>query len=652
MSEGNSQNNSQSVSQDLSQDLSRNDGAHLARGCGPYRPDVDGLRAIAVGAVVFHHLGFSFMAGGFLGVDIFFVISGFLIATIVRRELQSGSFSIARFYERRVRRIFPALMVMLLASAAVGWLVLPPPDLVRLSHSLSAAVLFVANFHFWGQGGYYDAAAQSSPLLHLWSLGVEEQFYLAFPWLLMLCRAWIRSRQVLALAFVGGVSLVVFLWLGSAHPSAAFYLIPFRAWELLLGALVSFLPASAIRAQWLAQGSGWVGLGLLAAAVLGFAGAVVPAAGPLAACLGAALVIVAGLHPQGLVGRVLSVRPLVFVGLISYSLYLWHWPVLVYYKAGTESYAGGQWLVLGVSLALAVLSWAYVEQPARRAVSSRRRVVQWAAAGTVMLLLLALFFSLTQGGAWRFSRHVLGLYAYDSYPVQEMTRQGQCFLTGRGPDPSLLDRSACLSSVAGKDSILLAGDSHAAHLWSGLAQALPELTVLQATASACRPLLSGNRDPGCALFVDEFLGRFVASAPPSAIILAARWSEADIAALTRTVAILVRSTPRVIVLGPAVEYREALPRLLARAERLGDPGLVDRARVERGAELDRKMQAALQGSGASYVSLYQLTCPPPGGGGCRVYAQPGVPLQFDYGHLTREGSVLLARQLRPEILGE
>ncbi|HEY6579235.1 MAG TPA: acyltransferase, partial [Rhizomicrobium sp.] len=328
-----------------------------------YRPEIDGLRALAILPVVLFHYGAPGFRGGFVGVDVFFVISGYLITSLIQGEMEDGAFSLARFYERRVRRIFPALFAMLAVVSAAALIWFFPVDLVRYAQSLFATAVFGANFEFWREAGYFDAVANQKPLLHLWSIAVEEQFYLLFPALLLaLRRVSPRARR----AAIGGVLVVSFAlgaWGVAAAPVATFYLLPARAWELMLGALLALgafrAPKSRIAAETLAL----AGLALIAASVFAFTSQT-PFPGPaaLAPCLGAALVILAARPENSFAGKLLATRPLVFTGLISYSLYLWHWPVFVFatYIGFREPSGAESALLIALSFALAVISWRYV----------------------------------------------------------------------------------------------------------------------------------------------------------------------------------------------------------------------------------------------------------------------------------------------------
>jgi hypothetical protein len=264
-------------------------------------------------------------------------------------------------------------------------------------------------------------------------------------------------------------------------------------------------------------------------------------------------------------------------------------------------------------------------------------------------LLIALTLSVTRGGDWRVSPRARWLYSFDDYPADAATRQGICFLTPRHISLEYFDRARCLPATAGKPRYLLVGDSHAAHLWSGLAQAFPNATVQQATASACAPLLGAGSEQ-CQAFMNEILSRVVRAENPDAVILSARWDEVSIEALRRTITALRPHTRSVIVLGPIVEYRLPLPRVLALSAQRADPSLIARARVESRATLDASMALALQDSGATYLSTYRALCPASAPECTTTTGAGRVPVQFDYGHLTADGALLVARRLRNSAL--
>lgn len=339
-----------------------------------YRPDIDGLRAIAVLLVVAYHAFPAVLRGGFVGVDVFFIISGFLISGTIFQDLAAGTFSFANFYGRRVRRIFPALFIVLTATLLLGWLFLFPSEFSKLGAHVLAGAGFVSNLLLWHEAGYFDPASKAKPLLHLWSLGIEEQFYIFFP--LLLAGLWQRrSRLLFWIVAIAAFSFLINIMGMRRDPVAVFYAPVTRVWELMLGALLAY--AAAFRPALLESISGsahrsalltLIGTGLLlAAACLLDRGKQFPGWWALLPTLGAAAVIAAGPHAW-FNREVLSHPLLVFVGLISYPLYLWHWPLLSYLSICTEGQSAPTLRAAAVvlSLAMAWLTYRLIEIPIRR----------------------------------------------------------------------------------------------------------------------------------------------------------------------------------------------------------------------------------------------------------------------------------------------
>lgn len=340
--------------------------------------------------ILFHgKLGFP---GGFVGVDVFFVISGYLITSIIVRDLESGTFSLAAFYDRRVRRILPPLITMIFLSILVGWLLLLPDDLTDLVKSALAQLGMLANVFFWRTTGYFEGPADQKPLLHMWSLAVEEQYYLLFPVSLMLLFQHSRKLTVFALLFITAISLALSIYGTEHHPSATYYLLPTRLWELSIGALLAFgkswFPSSACWSRTL----GIAGLTAIFLSGLFYTDQTpFPGINAAAPCFGACALIAAGHRNKCWPTRFLMAKPLVAVGLISYSLYLWHWPILVLSQywaiEGTDTLTRG--ILLLMSFACAWLSWRYVESPFRAPLWKRQTQPSLVIVGAVICSFLA-----------------------------------------------------------------------------------------------------------------------------------------------------------------------------------------------------------------------------------------------------------------------
>lgn len=331
-----------------------------------YRPEIDGLRALAIIPVMLFHAGFSTFSGGFVGVDVFFVISGYLITSIILAQMKAGTFRLADFYERRARRILPALCVVAFACIPFAWLMLLPDDMTRFSESLGAVFVFVSNFYFWQTSGYFEAAAESKPLLHTWSLAVEEQYYLAFPLFLLLMWRFGKYWILGAISAAAFLSFSIAQWLSQNDPGAAFFLLPARAWELMLGALLCFRESDP-RQTFRNQAGGIAGLLMIAYSVFAFDKHTPSSISMyLLPTFGTALVIRYAKQPT-VAGKLLGYDCLVRIGLISYAAYLWHQPLLAFarYAAIAEPGKALSAALVVTTLALAHLTWKYVETPIR-----------------------------------------------------------------------------------------------------------------------------------------------------------------------------------------------------------------------------------------------------------------------------------------------
>ena len=346
-----------------------------------YRADIDGLRAIAILAVVIFHAELGFLTGGFVGVDVFFVISGFLISSIVLKEAQSGSFSLLNFYKRRTLRIFPALFTVIAACFIAGWFILPPDAYRDFASSAIAAAAFYSNFYFENNSNYFAAEAITMPLLHTWSLAVEEQFYVVAPGLLLLAVRFPRYAKAGFLLLFAASLAISAVQLGT-DPAKAFYMLPSRAFELMTGTALAMGLVPAIRNRMLAEAAGLAGLALIAFAVITYSHDTdFPGFAALAPCIGAALIIHSGRHAQTAVAKMLATSPMVFIGKISYSLYLWHWPFLVFaiFRYGADIGMAGRIGLIAAAILASAVSYYLVEQPARQ------RGAAWKG-GTVLLL--------------------------------------------------------------------------------------------------------------------------------------------------------------------------------------------------------------------------------------------------------------------------
>jgi peptidoglycan/LPS O-acetylase OafA/YrhL len=615
-----------------------------------YRSDINGLRALAVMAVIADHVGIYAARGGFLGVDVFFVISGFLITGIIYPEIEAGHFSSLRFYERRVRRIVPALAAMLVVTTALSYRYLLPTEMKGFGQSLVAAVFGASNIWFFSTAGYFDALAASKPLLHTWSLAVEEQFYVVFPVILLLVHRSFGHRLKPTVAIIFVMSLAASILTDRADPDARFYLPWNRAWELMMGALISLRMLPEIRRAALANALSLLGLGLIAGSILvvnehsAFLGekTIIP-------CVGAMMVIAAGQTQVTLAGRMLSLKPVAYIGLISYSLYLWHWPIIVFHRMGL-----GDWMHLPVKfdklllvlvpIVPAALSYKFVEQPFRGKALPQRLVFRLALASLAVFTITGGGLIATQGLAQRFSPAVNRMSAFLDYKANSYVRQGQCFITSKDSFADF-DPAVCLKADPARKTYLLYGDSHAAHLWYGLQTAFPGIDVMQATASGCSPSRThpDGASAACTALSDFMYGQYLPDHKPDTMLLEAAWTEGDMAGLPALLDQAKAAAGRVVLFGPMVRYDAALPRLLATGLRNHDPGYANAHRLEEAHDLDRAMAKIAEEKGVAYISFFDLLCQD---GKCLTTLPDGTPLLYDYGHLTKEGSLAVAKLIR------
>jgi peptidoglycan/LPS O-acetylase OafA/YrhL len=471
-----------------------------------YRRDIDGLRAIAVLSIILFHAGLESFGGGYLGVDVFFVISGFLITGILLRENASGTFTLTKFYERRARRILPALLVVLFVTAAVAYTLMPPMEFRAFAQSATAVLLFSSNILFWQRAGsfdfYFDPPALLNPVLHTWSLGVEEQFYVVFP--LLLAFAWRFGRRrafqmVLAIA-VASFACSLILVMGYTRLLSAreadFYLLPPRAWQLMLGAIVAFLAAPVegpgeeqppMRTRW-RDVTSVVALLLIVVPMVVYRPYLSQPASvyALPPTLGTAILLAS--VRGSVAGRLLSSAPLVGVGLISYSAYLWHQPLFAFAHMVSLEFEFSSLktgILVAITLALAWATWRWIETPFRNRVAvSRRTLVTVCGAATVGLLVPALTFSFTRTLPTR-GRLVPGGLTQTSRDRVEVMRDCGFVRTAAVPGCALSAASS------GAPDFLVVGDSHAAAMlpaFQRLSERLGRPGRMVALAG-CEPLL-------------------------------------------------------------------------------------------------------------------------------------------------------------------
>ena len=492
-----------------------------------YRADIDGLRAIAVIPIVLFHAGYEWISGGFIGVDIFFVISGYLISSIILDEMSREKFSFIKFYERRIRRILPALFAVLLVTIIVGYFFLLPEEYTTLAQSTLAATAFFPNIYFWETSStYFGLDIVTTPLLHTWSLGVEEQFYIVFPAILYVLISRCQRKIVvsvililLALSLIANILVVEV----AANPKFAFYMIPTRAWELLTGVVLSLSVLPKIQKSSIANLVSLLGAGMILLAMLKLnENSVFPGINAIYPVLGTALIIYSGTHQNTLISRMLGTKGFVAIGLISYSLYLWHWPVTVYTNMYWESDLNKPFIV-AVSLALAYVSYRSIEMRFRKrsnipVISGKLKEIGAAALLVSMLTVYILYYdglsSRIPAAAWQ------AVIADDLRVGKQDCKQFT--------DNNELDAFICvIGSKNTPPSFVLWGDSHAEaianalHL-TGQAKGVSGMVI---TSHGCRAILGVYRKGKhrCQIFNNQVVKYIHSQASLKHVFLAGYW---------------------------------------------------------------------------------------------------------------------------------
>ena len=612
-----------------------------------YRSEIDGLRAVAVLPVILFHAGFDAFEGGFVGVDVFFVISGYLITSILIADIERGDFSLLRFYERRARRILPALFFVMACCLPFAWAWMYPDQLTAFARSLVAVSLFVSNILFWQESGYFSAIAEEKPLLHTWSLAVEEQYYLLFPIFLVLVWRFGRNGAFWSILVLALGSLALAEWGARNEPTANFYLTPTRAWELFAGSLAAFV----VRRHGPRGNEPLAALGLAAILfALLFYDSSTPFPGlyALVPVLGTVLVILFA-DAGTLTARFLSLRAMVGIGLISYSAYLWHQPLFAFARIRSAEEPAPLLMIAlaAVSLVLAAFSWKYVEQPFRGR-SATFRIGR----PTVFALSAIGMIAFTAIGTWgalkdfdyRLTDTERQILTWETYPRQGYYREGTCFL-----EPSR-DYTQFDPACDAGGEVVVWGDSYAAALSSGWILADP--AVSQFTASVCPPIVGARiRDRPHCPGINDHVVEVIGANGYDTVVLHGDWVRAatntDLGRVADTISGLRRvGVSDIVLLGGVPRYYPNMPRRLLRAGASLDAPLRIQADLDEVLETDAVLRDIAQTAGVPFVSFVDAVCD---GGRCDavIAASDGTfqPMVWDNGHVTHEGAMHVLKAL-------
>lgn len=625
-----------------------------------YRPEIDGLRAIAVIIVILFHAGFESFSGGFVGVDVFFVISGYLITTIILTEMGKGHFSLVNFYERRMRRILPPLFLVMAASLIYAWFWLLPVDMKDFAQSLIAVSTFSSNILFWQTSGYWETASDLKPLLHTWSLAVEEQYYLLFPLFLMLMWRFRKRWIFVSFMAIAAVSLAIAQWGAYNKPGASFYLLPTRVWELAIGAGIAFLFLYKLKdIQYLLSNKilsdvlAILGLVMIGYSVLFFDdNTPFPSLYALIPTLGTGLIVFFS-SSQILTGRLLGAKPLAAVGLISYSAYLWHQPLFAFtrFRSMIDPIGFDLSPQILLTFALSYLSWRHVEVHFRdRTKVDRKSIFLFGIVSSLAFIAIGQVGVRTEGFESRITEEQKHLMAFDDYDFNKIYRRGTCQLT---PEQTGTDFSeTCFPSITDSNTILIWGDSHAAALSYGFRELHPN--IIQMTSAGCRPLTEVNEEARRCQDVNSFIMNKINELKPGYVILHADWigelddTEGLYQELLDTVTQIRSGSPdtQVMIVGGVPQWKPSLPKVLLSLHlKLSDEAYVYSNKYDDIQSADTIVNEAANDSQTRFISIIDMFCE---NKECLSSVELNgeyEPFAWDYGHLTRSSSILVANKI-------
>ncbi|ACT60833.1 acyltransferase family protein [Hirschia baltica] len=637
-----------------------------------YRPELDGLRALAVVPVILYHAGLQSLSGGFLGVDVFFVISGYLITNILYSEMSLGKFTFLGFYERRARRILPTLFLVCLACIPAAYFLLMPSDLYEFAGSLVSVNLFASNFFFWSQTDYFASSSDLKPLLHTWSLAVEEQFYIFFPFLLLAMRKLPR-KTVLYVILALSLGSFLFSVIGSRRFfDANFFLLPSRAWELGAGAAIALaLGGRILSPSRLTQIGSWTGIIMVVGSYIFLDKTMLmPGLFSLFPVLGTVLIICCTGHTGTLSTRLMTLKPMIWIGLISYSAYLWHQPIFAFARHMSlfELSLTNMIFVIGLTLVLAWLTTKYVEAPFRnRKTFNFTKIVQVSSALCVLII-------------------AIGIVEYSSHGMPDR-KHGlaanieQAFQKTEGLSPnchmSPLPRDCIKAGSADRKTIAVWGDSFAMHLVDGVIASEPDVNLYQLTMHSCPPIRDatpfnpwGNGQKGanwtqqCQSFNNQ-ASQFIADNPDiDTVVLSSQFAQIVRAEyfvsndnqhittsvetvepkILDTIAWLKKAGKEVVIIGPMPNSDHNIGRCLAKSQWFGLSGkencLLHTNELAKG---ELQIEGLLTDLAMHHrvLSLKNELCHD---GVCDVMVA-NTPLYYDGGHLTTEGSRALGKAL-------
>lgn len=621
----------------------RNEPFRRTWGPMPHRPELDGIRAIAVMAVLLFHADETSLGGGYVGVDVFFALSGYLITGIISHKISEGTFSFTDFYARRIRRLIPAMLPVVIFSSALAGALFLSDRLRSFTASLLGVFTYSSNFVFLSEADYFDEASATKPLLHTWSLAVEEQFYLFFPALLFLLMRGgnIKRAKIATGAMAVGSLVMAIVAMRAGSVDEAFYVSPLRFWEMLLGSLLA-LSGFEFKVQSRALLSRLLGLVLVSVPMVSYTTKTsFPGLAALPPVLGTLLVIAGGAQQSDGLIRALSHPVMVYVGKISYGLYLWHWPILVAARLLWPTVQWAPYLGLLCSLGVSALSYHFWEAPLRfgRVLGGRRRPYVFLGASSFVVLL-----------ATAYSWHRLNSMPSDMGFYFDWKRTKEEWNFDCKTPLKNISQISCADAGPTRPTLMLIGDSQAQHLLPGIKSRWPDVNLAVLAAGGCKPIRGYRQDrPDCRELRDELFRKFDGWKYVDLVILSVRQNKDTVRGVAATAKWIANKGVPVWLISGYLEHKPSLSELVAQHPQI-DPGELDRlaqkARDDRSFSIANEVQRTTP-PGVRFVDGRRIFC---SYGHCVTFVDHGTtraPINANSFHLSTAGSEWFVSQLPP-----
>ena len=625
-----------------------------------YRPEIDGLRAIAVLSVIIYHAGFEInisnhiykiLPGGFLGVDIFYVISGYLITFLILEKIKSNTFSFLEFYERRARRLLPVLFLVILVSIIAGYILMMPSQFKDLAGSAISSIFFLSNFWFFITDNYFAEESLLKPLLHTWSLSIEEQFYILFPpFLYLLYKKDIKNIKVFFICIIF-VSLIFSTFGSIYYKNLNFYMLPSRIWELLVGAVIAHQHISQKTISKTKVNELILFFGLILILIPFFLfndNTPHPSLFTSFVIIGTAIIINYN-NNFGLVKNILSSKLFVTFGLISYSLYLWHYPVFAFKKIKSQSLSEFDKLeLIFLVIILSILSYLFIEKPLRnRKFVLKKTFLIFISSSLLFLIAICSYVYIQKGLPQRYSSEILKLIDFN-YDYKKIYQTGKCHIEKKDLVNKNFFKNCKIKVNKNKKNIYLWGDSLGAHLYPGIkSKYSKDYNIWQRTIDACKPFLINSeqsiKDLTCRK-INNFILKEILEIKPDKIFISGFWFKKDLKDIKRIVETLKENNvTNIYLVGPSLRWHDPLPKILLKKYRISKeiPKYLNDKNHSKNFKLDKEFSDFAKKNLINYLSLIKILCKDDLTCLVKVGEEPNSITNWDENHFTEKASIFI-----------